>query len=355
MCAGFVDLSSQLADARVLIEQPVDRAVEGVRDWRAVLAALGRSYTFAKSAASSADSWLLNDTQMGSDFRGFRFLTTALPQGRDGTATLEELAEQADGIPRWGILRADVDELGKAFRDGLSEKERSISRLSMLSYLLSYFFSARVPAIVGHEEFRDKVYLAYSGGDDLFAVGAWSVLPDLAQKLSDDFNRFASGRLTLSAGIEIAPTAMFPVYEAADLAGSAVDAAKAAGRNRLAFLSRAVTWKEQTGIKSIKDRLVSLLTHPDGLPTSVLGVLSSAWEQNQQAKEDARKDGGQPLTPIWRLLYAFKRLKTRHEKLASDIQWIEDKVRAGDCDLHPYLDLIVRWAELEARTKEDVK
>ena len=54
--------------------------------------------------------------------------------------------------------------------------------------------------------------------------------------------------------------------------------------------------------------------------------------------------------PIWRLLYAFKKLKSRSKEDAQTmLDDLEKAVVAGG-DLHPQLDLIVRWAELETRS-----
>jgi hypothetical protein len=56
--------------------------------------------------------------------------------------------------------------------------------------------------------------------------------------------------------------------------------------------------------------------------------------------------------PIWRLLYAFKRLKTRSKaELTRRIDELEHEVIVSN-GLHPHLDLIVRWAEYEARRKD---
>jgi CRISPR-associated protein Csm1 len=242
------------------------------------------------------------------------------------------------------VVRADVDNLGETFKEGL-KSDRSISRLSMLSYLLSYFFSARVQAIAREGNYKDKVYLAYSGGDDLFAIGPWSVLPDFAERVKDEFARFTAERLTLSGGIFVAPSDKFPVYEAADLAGDAESKAKSDNpkeKNRLNFLGSTVLWSELGDVRAIKNDLVHLLA--DGLPKSILGILHSSWQQQREAK-----DGKIAMYPIWRLLYAFKRLKSRsNRELTQRIDELEHKVVAGN-GLHPRLDLIIRWAEYEAR------
>jgi CRISPR-associated protein Csm1 len=216
----------------------------------------------------------------------------------------------------------------------------------MLSYLVGYFFSARVQAVAQEDAFKDKVYLAYSGGDDLFAIGSWSVLPEFAKRIREEFGNFTSHALTLSAGVYVAPSVKFPVYEAADQAGEAEKAAKTehTSKDRISFLGSTVTWAELNNAREVKDELVKLIGN--GLPKSILGFLGSSWQQQKETK-----DGKIPVYPIWRLLYAFKRLKERHKDLAPRICDIEQKVVVAN-GLRPRLDLIIRWAEYEVRRKD---
>ncbi len=344
-CESFEQLATSLNRATVLTEQRTARGPEKPARWYEVLAALGRTYRFEPATASEGNSFLLNQTDFAEQgLSGFRFLAKHVPQEKGSAAELEDIAQKADGIERWGVLRMDVDNLGNVFKEGLGEN-RSISRLSVLSYLLGYFFSARVQAIAQEADYRDKIYLAYSGGDDLFAIGAWSVLPVFAERIRTEFGRFTSDRVTLSAGIYLAPSVKFPVYEAADEAGEAESAAKKKGRDRLTFLDTTLTWQELADVQPVKNLLVELLETENGLPKSVLSILRSSWEQLRQAEK-----GEIPIYPIWRLLYAFKRLKERKEKLALRIDELEHQVVMGT-SLRPYLDLIVRWAEYEIRRK----
>ncbi len=349
-CAGFEQLGRDLSRAKAILEEPVSIPATG-DDWAAVLAALGRCYRLLAGADDSRSAYLLNSLALGStSARGFRFVASHVPAGRDGTATLEELAERAKGVDNWGVLRMDVDNLGDAFISGLGQ-QRSMSRLSMLSYLLGTFFAARVQAVARESEFNSSIYLAYSGGDDLFAVGPWSVLPVFARRINEEFSRFTSERLSLSAGIFIAPAVRFPVYEAAERAGDAEAEAKtAAGKNSISFLERVVSWSELAEAQSVKDRLVVQLEREKGLPRSILGVLRSSWQQWQETC-----DGRRPVFPVWRLLYALARLKARqrsNDELVLAINELEQSV-VRDTGLHPRLDLIARWAELETRRNSE--
>ncbi|WP_456416604.1 type III-A CRISPR-associated protein Cas10/Csm1 [Methanocaldococcus sp.] len=128
----------------------------------------------------------------------------------------DRLAEQANertGTNKIGILKMDVDNLGKVFTKGLGEFA-SISRMSTLSSMLTLFFTGYIPHLIetGYCKIKDKevpykdnVYLVYSGGDDTLIVGSWDVIWELAKDIRRKFKRFTcyNPNLSLSAGIVI--------------------------------------------------------------------------------------------------------------------------------------------------------
>lgn len=147
-------------------------------------------------------------------------------------------ADDAAGIRRLGVLRADVDNLGAAFLAGFPAKYATLTRTAALSRQLSLFFKCYINAICagqhGMEQFslfgREKkaardVHIVYSGGDDLFLLGAWDDIVELAVDLRRAFLRFTSGKLHFSAGIGFFKE-KFPVAEMARQAGALESLAK---------------------------------------------------------------------------------------------------------------------------------
>lgn len=164
------------------------------------------------------------------------------------------------GIDRLGVLRADVDNLGAAFISGfvggskqeaskasVSEADTSrygtFSRYADLSRDLSLFFKVGVNKLAKGEVpkessgielfslFVDRkgneqpVHVIYSGGDDVFMVGAWDALIELAVDIRQAFKAFTQGKLTISAGLGFfSPT--YPISKMADLAGDLESQAK---------------------------------------------------------------------------------------------------------------------------------
>ena len=113
--------------------------------------------------------------------------------------TFEAFAEQAEGIKRIAVMRADVDNLGQAFVSGFSQGKSTLSRTATLSRQLSVFFKYYIRCILENGEYsiqgedskrKRKVTIVYSGGDDVFLVGSWNDVIEAAIDLSEKFKRY---------------------------------------------------------------------------------------------------------------------------------------------------------------------
>jgi len=157
----------------------------------------------------------------------------------DAIASLEWLAKSADGADLIGSLRMDADNMGKILQSGFSEGI-SLERLSALSRALSYFFKIQVHRICkGEIEYptnitgkkdiskgRD-VTVIYSGGDDLFLIGAWSDVAEVSLDIGKAFKQFTGNHLdvTLSGGMTLHDH-KFPITRMAEMSAKALKAAK---------------------------------------------------------------------------------------------------------------------------------
>lgn len=153
--------------------------------------------TVALSVGWPLESEVLADAREGRA-RVFWPLATSEP------VEFARLAEQNPGVPRLGILRADVDSLGDLFERGLREDEQTLSRLAALSRSLNVFFGAYVPNEV-RKRWPDTVRVVFSGGDDCFLVGSFHVMPEVSKWLRDEFRAYGAENpaLSISAGIAI--------------------------------------------------------------------------------------------------------------------------------------------------------
>lgn len=162
--------------------------------------------------------------------------------------TFEELAKSAQGIDRLAVLRADVDNLGTAFVSGFVRegddpgRYETVSRKAALSGQLSLFFKKHLNAVLARTADMEyfslggkpavsgtgkNALIIYSGGDDVFLVGAWNEVIEAAVDMRNAFARFCGGALTFSAGIGVYEHA-YPISRMAEETGALLDTAKAA-------------------------------------------------------------------------------------------------------------------------------
>lgn len=160
------------------------------------------------------------------------------------TIDFEQLQDASKGIKRLAVLRADVDSLGKTFTSGFRGKLSTISRYATLSRQLTLFFKHYINSICQqkyksvsndnnksiltlHKEDGSQrmIAIVYSGGDDLFAVGAWNEIIQFALDLREAFGKFTSYTLSFSAGVGFFNHS-FPITQMAELTGKLEELAK---------------------------------------------------------------------------------------------------------------------------------
>lgn len=358
-CKSLIDFSTELVRAKAVLIEPTgskELLDEDIK-WTDVTQALGFNYRFlgADDRENFKKALAINSTDLNGRFLGFTFLATKT-QGADGKVlTLEKIAQRASGLKKWGVLRADVDNLGLLFREGLGEN-KTISRVSMLSSMLSLYFNARIAQLEdwmprdNGRGLADDVYVAYSGGDDLFLIGPWSELHKVAEVLYGDFRRFSCYRLTLSAGLFYAPREKFPIYQAAKKAGEAEDIAKNNGRNRLTLFGEALEWNCLEKINEIIELIISLLNGKNGrdVPRSLLSVLYNIYLEKENKKEKERK-GEIYMEKVWRLHYALKKLMRKlDDQQKKDLEQLINLI-VINYEIYPYLNIATRVADYLTR------
>ncbi len=151
----------------------------------------------------------------------FIFLGNNVPIQGDTDArimTLEEMAKRKTGrdsdseeIMPLAVVKMDVDNMGKLMAFGF--KKLTISRISTLSYFISYFFSVFLNEIA-KENF---IYVIFSGGDDITAVGQGLYTLKFAIEIREYFRRWAGPTIGLSAGI-VTSHHSYPIRRSVDLA-----------------------------------------------------------------------------------------------------------------------------------------
>lgn len=159
----------------------------------------------------------INGTNLPEQTKGaplkIRYMANHIPTDRaDGDVmTFDDMAEESRGTKRLAVLKADVDTLGYIFADGLRTGKRhfgTISRVNTMSRFLEIFFSGYVNQLISQREEYRNVYSVFSGGDDLFLIGPWDVIPHLAVEISRAFRNFTAQNpaLTISAAVSVFQT-----------------------------------------------------------------------------------------------------------------------------------------------------
>lgn len=259
--------------------------------------------------------------------------------------TFEEYAGNTD----IGILRMDLDNLGKRFVEGFD----SIRQYKEFSRKLVGFFENDVEKIRQDIEFKEYMNIIYAGGDDLFAIGRWDKMIDFAERIHKEFSsQFNQDGISISGGIAIV-NPKFPIAKAAELAGKAEDAAKEyhnGEKNAISFLGKTISWdKEFAYVKSYQQQFVSLITE-FALSKGILHKLmlySSIADQNKIKKRDGKPED---YSYIWHISYYLTRFINRYKtnKVVCDFcKHLRDKeldYRQGrNLEL---IALAARWAEL---------
>ncbi len=256
----------------------------------------------------------LNCTDFGS-LDGFRFMVNKLPDEQDFT----KIANKSKGDNKLGLLKMDVDNLGLIFRDGLSEDDRSISRVATLSRNIHLFFEAYINTILDNTGFTKNgkrlIYPIYSGGDDLMLIGAYDKIIEIAKHIKNDFKKFTANnpKITISAALIIIDD-KFPMQEAARLVEADLKKAKTISeKNRITFMGEVFTWEEFESIITIKKFLIEVEQAGDNKFINVLQKVRAST----RGLEKITKNDKLIIKSVYKLMYYIRDVKTGKESLAN--------------------------------------
>ncbi len=270
---------------------------------------------------------------------------------------------------RLGVLRMDVDNLGRIFQQGIPQAKVTLCRYAALSRLFDFFFSGYLNTI--YDDLNPQhSQIIYSGGDDLFIVGSWDVMIEMAARIKRDFADFTchNPNFSISGGIAIVE-AKYPIMSASQESEKEEENAKTHGsdKNSLSFLGVALNWdKEYPAVKHLKDSIASMTNHEDMLDKAFISKLQ---QLNEQAHIKQKMRNGVICHQVtnyriyWLLAYTLKRMAERKNdreatalltQCVNEVCSFNGKIGGEPIttNYHP-LELwafAARWAELELRT-----
>ncbi|MBR1626841.1 MAG: hypothetical protein IJ681_06825 [Bacteroidales bacterium] len=260
----------------------------------------------------------------------------------------------------FGVLRMDVDGLGKRFADGFD----SWSEYSEFSNRLMVFFESKV--IESRvKKILDKEYvgLMYAGGDDIFAVGRWDKVIDFAEKVHSEVDKeFAKEGIHISGGIVIGDD-KFPIAKYAELSAEAEEKAKKyekdgeLKKNAFTMFNETISWENDFAyVKEYKNKFCELITQ-EGMSKSILHQLMMYYEKVKENKENKDKNKAKDYSYIWHTAYYLTRYMERYDKNSKIKEFcreLRDKelFKGKNDENFRLIAISCRWAELLLKDKE---
>lgn len=362
--------------------------------WKSLFRSMGYEVDFI-SGGATGNTTVFNTTDFEGKYSGFRFAVKDLPRlnpetisrfikeledrGRsieeyqdddgkggkrkiekDDIITYSQLAFKSfyeTGTEKLGILKMDVDDLGKVFAEGFPKDLRTPSRVMSLSRSLQWFFEGYMNTILRDEEFRDYIYPIFSGGDDLFMVGAWHKVFDIALKIREEFQKFVCNNpsLTLSASLLVVDE-HYPVSRFAVLAEERLHEAKygrTGKKNSINVFGEILSWQEFQDAEKIKEKLVRMVKELDEPKAIIQKVLQGC----RGLETLSGPTSGKPrpfAVKVWQMAYFFRDLEREHSRaVAKEIIAEYEKVvfaaMKGETVNPMYIAVGARWAEMASR------
>lgn len=388
-CREMEEIGSQLGTARYILMSDSKSAVNTRRTFRF----RNRFVWFLKDLPQTTSGdrvfiWSLNDPDffsipkkldIASGINSAAYMAGATHRFDD---TFDAIAEKARGIKRLGVMRMDVDDLGKIFSEGLKNYQHetedslrfhSLGRITTLSWQLNLFFSGILSGIIkNNSDWAERVTVVYAGGDDLFLLGAWDSLPEIALMIHNQFEQFTcrNRSFSLSGGM-VMTSGKFPIYKSAEMAGEAEYKAKhketcfgggkRVRKSSFTFFDTPMHWQEFKVITEQYEQLIPLLMESANVPLlRRLLDIAASWKES---RDRLSKSSAISLDAIekqlesekwrWLMVYTLARFTERNkdtkEIIESIQQFILNKVAKTDKTGIALLGLLGRWCQLRIR------
>lgn len=264
-----------------------------------------------------------------------------------------------------GILRMDVDGLGKLFANGFP----TIAEYKAFSNHLDAYFTSKedhvsnLQRIQQKDDYRTHLNIIYAGGDDIFVVGRWDKVIDFAAEVRNDFVKYVGKEgVSLSGGVAIVPP-KFPIAKAAEMAGEAEDAAKeyeykGKPKNAFCMFGQTVSWQDEFEyVEQYKNEFVDLIMHMD-MPRSILHKIMSYAAIAARNERDKKKGKPENFSYIWHSAYYLTRVIERQNKNTTVVEFckrLRDRELYGKIANFRLMALAARWAELTIRLNQILK
>lgn len=345
---------------------------------------------------------LVNDVSNENVSFDFKVLGNSIPNIAGKPLYFNHLAEISKGASKLGILKMDVDNLGKIFSQGFhnlgdENQGASISRISSLSFYMDLFFSGKINQIVdkfkvytdtlGHDDlftkreltfdngktekvykpidtlpdkFKDlgtsTIHINYSGGDDLLVVGPYDDIIEFAQEFRNQFKKWTAfnNSINISGGIVITGP-KFPIGKAALMADDELEKSKDCGRDKITLFNQVLSWESNIDRFKGFDELFEFgkyleELYPKYISKGFIYSLLQIWQSRSDVEElskfnekdwmnkNVEKLSKKRYVPLF--MYKLRLIKNRE---------IRDDLAKKGIKYMPWIKTPVSWASLRLR------
>ncbi len=268
-----------------------------------------------------------------------------------------------DSFKRLGVLRMDVDNLGRKFQSGIPKKLCTLPRYAALSRSFDYFFSGYLNRIQSDQDPQcQQSFIVYSGGDDVFVVAEWNIAIKIAEQIREDFRIFTcnNDKFSISGGVAIIK-AKFPIMKGAEQSDEEEKNAKKHGnkteKNSISFMQTPLDWDiEFPLVRDKKDEIIAQVKDSNDLSRSFIGKVLSHCA-SAEIKEENGVDKVTNFKTYWQITYDLGRLKEGKKDDVKDfLTRCVNECCTNDTGIYTKYHALelwamaCRWADLETRS-----
>jgi len=311
ICDGFVELGKKLSFEH--IDELVDSDKLGMKF---------DDFVIDIELSSKLKSYILFDGRSPADFK---------------ILADNSCKELETGIKSLAVLKADVDNMGKFLEK--SDVTDSFENFDTFSKTMDSFFSVYIPQKLMKEKYPNT-YTIFAGGDDLFLLGAWDEVLEMAREIEHEFKAFVkSDDLSISFGIAIAKPST-PISYLADYTEKLLEEAKgideekevAHPKDAISLFGETVKWNDYLEVYDILyNKLENFEKH---LNTAFLYRLLELIEMSKKVKYS-----NDIVSTMWKskFRYSFNRNVLEKMKSREDIETAEEilNLLSGFIDENP--------------------
>ena len=322
-------------------------------------------YMFMKQGlkAMDIDIYKINDTDLSYEFEslrsldkeyeevarkvsvGFKFISKHTPLSEEGDIReFDDMAKASEGSKMIGYLKLDIDDLGRRLKEYCEGIADFLTFSEMMSFIMEGCIEYILSMRLSDKGDMNKLYLIYSGGDDLFLVGSWDKVVEATEKIYGELEgilKMDYGGLTVSAAILIEDPKT-PVKICAEAVSEKLRRVKEAGKNGINVTGRKISWKGFTDSLVTAKKLSQYINE---------GIISRGFVfQLSRLISDYEDDPEKTWTTYrYRLKYLMARSFERGVMDELERKLLMEDVYRELCERFVYLTNITYLAELYTR------